>query len=101
MVPLAGNVIYDTLSPVRGRARLENRIDSALETIRSRCASAKNLSELVAVFGVTSNSMPGMMMPPLVGGIASGQAPLQILLRRLDFPGSRDMLFDLDARPTP
>lgn len=95
VAPLFRNVIYDTLSPVRGRALLEKRIDSALEAIRSRCASAKNLLELVAVYGDTSDSMPGIMMPPLVGGIASGQAPFQIMLRKLTFPGSQELLIEL------
>ena len=31
VIPLVRNVIYDTFSPVRGRARLENIIDSALD----------------------------------------------------------------------
>jgi pyruvate,water dikinase len=95
IIPLAGNVIANLLAPARGRARLENRINQALNIISSKCAGAKDLAELLHVFEFTATSMPSYMMPALVGGIAGGQAPLQILLRRLDFPGSRDMLFDL------
>ena len=39
--------------------------------------------------------MPGKVMPPLVGGIASGQAPFQIMLRKLTFPGSQELLIEL------
>ncbi len=93
--PLARRVLFNISSPVRGRARLEKEIDSLLETIRLRYAEVNNLIDLVHVFEELTATMPTIMMPVLVGGIAAGQAPYQILLRRLNFPGSQDLMFDL------
>ena len=92
---LLGNVIINLTQPARGRARLEKKIESALETIRSECEAAKDLSELTRVFETTTISMPGNMMPALVGGIAGGQAPFQILLRRLSIPDGQSLLMEL------
>jgi rifampicin phosphotransferase len=93
--PLARRVLYNITSPIRGRVRLENDIESLLETIRLRYAEVKNLTDLTQVFEELTATMPSIMIPILVGAIAAGQAPYQILLRRLDFPGSQDLLFDL------
>jgi rifampicin phosphotransferase len=95
VVPLIGNVIYNLLWPSRGRAWLESRIESALEKIRSGCASANNLIDLTEVFEGMATTMPAYMMPALVGGIAGGQAPYQIMLRTITFPGSNDLLMEL------
>lgn len=94
-VPLAFNVINNLMAPARGRARLERKINDLLDTIRRRYADVHTVSDLVRVFEELTSTMPTIMMPILVGGIAGGQAPYQILLRRLNFPGSQDLLFDL------
>ncbi len=93
--PLIGNVIVNISRPAYGRKRLEKKINRALDTIRSRCGEAKDLQELTEVFIHTTTGMPAAMMPTLVGAIAGGQAPYQIMSRTLDFPGSQDMFFDL------
>lgn len=98
--PLVGHVITNMLSPVRGRKRLENRVEELLEGIRSHVSKVNNLSELADLFEEYTMTMPGKMMHVLVGAIAGGQAPYQILLRRLNFPGSQNLLFDL-ARGLP
>lgn len=94
-LPLAGNAIRNVLSPARGRKRLEKRIDAILDEIRSKCAAAPDLLALLRVFEETTAIMPTRMLPALVGGIASGQAPYQILLRKLDIPGAHDLLVEL------
>ncbi|BCY17245.1 phosphoenolpyruvate synthase [Leptolinea sp. HRD-7] len=94
-VPLAGNAVRNMLAPARGRKRLEKRIDTMLEEIRSRCAAASDLPALLRVFEETTAIMPTRMLPTLVGGIASGQAPYQILLRKLDIPDARNLLVEL------
>ncbi len=95
VLPLAGNAIRNMLAPARGRKRLEKRIDTLLEEIRTKCATASDLSALLRVFEETTAIMPTRMLPTLVGGIASGQAPYQILLRKLDIPDARNLLVEL------
>jgi rifampicin phosphotransferase len=95
VMPLAGNVIRNILFPRIGRARIEKHIQELLATIQSRCAAADGLAGLVRVFEDTTTTMPAIMMPVLVGGIAAGQAPFQIMLRRLNFPGSHELLIEL------
>jgi pyruvate,water dikinase len=92
---LAGNAIRNILAPARGRLRLEKSIDEILENTRKACDSASDLAALLRVFEETTAVMPTRMMPALVGGIASGQAPYQILLRKLDIPGGHGLLVEL------
>ena len=92
---IAGNAIRNIMAPAGGRKRLEKRIDTILDEIRTKCAAASNLPEQLHVFEETTAIMPTRMLPALVGGIASGQAPYQILLRKLDIPGARDLLVEL------
>lgn len=95
VIELIRNVIINLSNPARGRKRLEDKIDFALEVLRSRCDNSKDLRDLVDVFVNTTTATPAAMMPALVGAIAGGQAPYQIMLRKLSFPGSQDLLFDL------
>jgi pyruvate,water dikinase len=94
-VPLAGTAIRNILAPARGRKRLEQRIEAILEDLRTACAAASDLEALLQVFEKMTATMPARMLPALVGGIASGQAPYQILLRKLDIPGAHDLLVEL------
>lgn len=101
IAPLIGNVLYNLLWPGRGRARLENQIDAVLAEAQRRCDAAQNLAELIAAIEAVAAKMPQKMLPRLVGGIASGQAPYQILLRRAgELPGGQDLLIEL-ARGLP
>ncbi len=95
LLPLAFNVINNLMAPARGRDRIERKINDLLESIQHRCTEVQNLSDLVIVFEELTGTMPTIMMPVLVGGIAAGQAPYQILLRKLNIPGSQDLLSDL------
>jgi hypothetical protein len=73
----------------------------ALDEVHSSCKAASTLSELVAAIEDMPSKMPGQMLPRLVGGIAAGQMPYQILLRQAaTIPGSSELTMDL-ARGLP
>jgi len=100
IAPLLGNVLYNLLWPARGRARLEKQIEAALGEVQKRCASAQNLLELIENIEALAE-MPLEMLPRLVGGIAAGQAPYQILLRQADaLPNGAELLMEV-ARGLP
>jgi len=95
LIPLAGSAISNLISPAKGRARLEKKIDRVLDDVRLRCEGAHTLGELVRVFEQTTFFLPADIMPYLVGGIVGGQAPYQIMLRTFDFQGSQELMFNL------
>ena len=96
IAPLIGNVLFNLLWPARGRARIEASIESTLAETKSECAAARNLSELIEAIEAPASKIPGQMLPRLVGGIAAGQAPYQILLRQATaVPGSAELLMEL------
>ena len=81
IAPFVGNALSNLLWPARGRSRLEAKIESALSEAHSHCTAAHSLPTLVDAIEAMA-FLPSRMFPLLVGGIASGQAPLQILLRQ-------------------
>jgi pyruvate,water dikinase len=94
VAPFIGNVLYNLLMPARGRARLEKYVEATLREAAQRCNSAQSLAELVENIEAVGE-MPMQLMPRLVGGIAAGQAPLQILLRQENLPGGPELLMEL------
>jgi len=80
VAPLIANVIFNLLWPERGRARLEHKIEIAIESIRVRCTDATP-AEVATIFEETSLRWPPVLLLPLVAVVAAGQIPLQILLR--------------------
>jgi phosphohistidine swiveling domain-containing protein len=101
VAPVAKTVIFNLLRPARGRARLEKQIDMTLDEVRSDCEAASTLSELVAAIEPMPSKIPGIMLPRLVGGIAAGQMPYQILLRQAAaIPNGPELIMDL-ARGLP
>jgi hypothetical protein len=94
IAPLAGNVFFNLLWPTRGRARLEANIESVLAGVQAHCTAAQSLRALIDVI----EAMPGLplrMLPHLVGGIAAGQAPFQILLRQVAaIPGGSELVME-------
>jgi len=99
IAPLIGNVLFYLLWPERGRARLEASIQAQLAKIQSECQAARSLPELIEI--IETLDTPAQMMPRLVGGIAAGQAPYQILLRQAEaIPGGAELLMGL-ARGLP
>ncbi len=101
VAPLVGNVLFNLLWPARGRARLERQIDTALAEAQGCCDAAQNMAELIEAIEAVPAKMPQQMLPRLVGGIAAGQAPYQILLRRAsELPSAQELLMEL-ARGLP
>jgi pyruvate,water dikinase len=99
VAPLIGNVLFNLLWPERGLARLDANIRAQLAEIQSECQSAPSLPALIEI--IETLDMPARMMPRLVGGIAAGQAPYQILLRQAEaIPGGTELLMGL-ARGLP
>lgn len=94
ITPLIGNVLYNLLWPVRGRARLEKQIEAVLDEVQKRLTVSQNLTELIETID-NLGEIPQTMMPRLVAGIAAGQAPLQILLRQKNLPVSTEVLMEL------
>ncbi|CAG1016996.1 pyruvate, water dikinase [Anaerolineales bacterium] len=95
VAPVIGNVLFNLLWPARGRARLEANVESVLAGVQAHCSAAQSLSTVIA----TIEAMPGLplrMLPYLVGGIAAGQAPFQILLRQAaTIPGGPELVMEL------
>lgn len=101
VAPLIGNVLYNLLWPARGRARLEKQIGAALSEAQARCAAAATLPELIEAVEAMAEAMPKEMLPRLVGAIAAGQAPYQILLRQAGtLPNGAELLMEV-ARGLP
>lgn len=101
VVPLFGNVLFNLLWPARGRVKLETSIASALAIVQSNCTAAQSLPALLDAIEILAATMPQKMLPRLVGGIASGQAPFQILLRQVGaLPGGLELVMEL-ARSLP
>ena len=97
IAPLIGNVLFNLLWPARGRARLEKQIETALARGASQTVTAaQNLSELIEAIEAMPAKMPQKMLPRLVGGIAAGQMPYQILLRQAaTIPGGPELVMEL------
>lgn len=82
LAPAVFSVLFNLAAPARGRRRLQRKIESALAYARQRCAAAGSPAALAAAIEEIIMHLPGVLLPHLVPGIAAGQAPLQILIRR-------------------
>ena len=79
-LPVVGNAIFNLLWPVRGRARLQRKIDARIEGLRVRSASATTLTERVVLAQEALGYLPPVLMAPMLGAVIPGQASLQWLL---------------------
>lgn len=96
MAPVAGTVAFNLAFPVRGRARLQRRIDAALHATEARGASGRTLAERVLWLQDTLLRVAPPMLLSLVPCVASGQAPLQWLARMVaDLPGGTQDALEL------
>jgi pyruvate,water dikinase len=96
LAPVFGNTLYNLFWPESGRKRLEQTISECLEVIRARCAAAPSVAELARIFEQTELEFPKILLPHLLPGVISGQAPLQILLRVCeDTPGGPGLVLEL------
>lgn len=82
LLHLARNVAYNLRHPVRGRERLTGYLERLLADTSQRLEATKDLAGLVETIQDIAVTMPVQVFPRVVGGIAGGQAPLQILLLR-------------------
>lgn len=81
IAPLGKNVLFNLLWPERGRKRVNDSIEDALKKIQVNCDVEEDLPTLIDTIEKLGFGMPQQILPRLVGGIASGQAPYQILMR--------------------
>ena len=96
LLPLPYTILFNLLAPARGRARLERKIEQELARAQSAFQAATTLSELIDEIASTPVQLPKALMPYLVGGVISGQMPLQLLIRlAADLPGGADLALEL------
>lgn len=74
-------VIRNLINPVNGRKNLQKKIESTLENLRVKGENAKNLSEQLEVIEDAFIIKPGILIPEMLSGVISGQAPMQILFK--------------------
>jgi phosphohistidine swiveling domain-containing protein len=96
LLPFVINVLFNILWPRHGRLRLEQKIEKELSSAQSLYAAPSNLVELVDAIERPALSQSKELLPHLVPGIASGQIPLQVLLRQAaDIPGGPGLVMEL------
>jgi pyruvate,water dikinase len=96
LLPFFLNVLFNLLWPRRGRLRLERKIEKVLASAQSLYATGKNLVELVDAIEHPSLDLSKELLPCLVPGIASGQIPLQVLLRQTaEIRGGPELVMEL------
>ncbi len=78
---VAVNVIISLIAPARRRARIQQTVDKLVDEVASRHAAAKTLADRLVVFEDIFTRMPSVFLRWLGPAVASGQAPLQILVR--------------------
>jgi len=84
------------LFPTRERERLQQVINRVIEETRARCRQAGSFNELVSAVQEVPIREPQILLPYLLPGIMSGQAPLQILLRLAEaVPGGPVLALEL------
>ena len=96
VAPLGRNVLFNLLWPERGRTRTNDSIEAALKRIQVNCDAEEDLPALIDTIEKLGFGMPQAILPRLVGGIAAGQAPYQILLRlSAKIPNSAESLMGI------
>jgi phosphohistidine swiveling domain-containing protein len=95
LAPLVANAVYNLVRPVRGRARIESRVEEALAAARAECERAQDLATLVPAIRRAVAGLPARMLPLLVAGVAAGQAPHQVLLRTVSGARDRELVMEL------
>jgi phosphohistidine swiveling domain-containing protein len=81
LAPLIANILYCQITPSRGRARVQRRIDAVVSAVSARSARTTTLAEQVALFDETLAQQPLALLPYLLAGIISGQMAQQMLIR--------------------
>ncbi len=81
LAPLIANILYCQITPTRGRARVQRRIDAVVSAVSARSARTTSLAGQVALFEETLAQQPLALLPYLLAGIISGQMAQQMLIR--------------------
>lgn len=96
LLPLPYTVLFNLFSPARGRARLARKIEEELARAQSAFQAATTLSDLIDEIAAKPMQLPQALMPYLVGGVISGQMPLQLLMRlAADLPDGAELVLEL------
>ncbi len=96
MLPVIRRVLGFLLRPERGRAALERIIEGELAQAAATLDSAAGLSALARAIVRLVGGRLGAIMPRLLAGVIAGQAPLQILIRRIaDVEGGTALAMEL------
>jgi phosphohistidine swiveling domain-containing protein len=78
---LVPTVVFNMISPVRGRRRLQAALEEFARGVRERYAGATTLSCRLSVLQTILARLPPLFSKWLVPSVASGQAPMLILAR--------------------
>lgn len=96
IVPILSTVIPNLIAPVWGRNRLLSHIETIVRDVTARHVAVKSPAERLALIEDTMSGMPAFFFRWLIPGVASGQAPLQILLRMCaDLPDGERVVLEL------
>ncbi|HMB22481.1 MAG TPA: PEP/pyruvate-binding domain-containing protein, partial [Anaerolineales bacterium] len=95
-LPVLYGVLFNLLSPVRGRDRLERKIEEELRRAESSFRAAGTLSDLVDAIVLIPNRFPRELLSYLLPGVISGQIPIQVLIRLVEnIPGGPNLTLEL------
>jgi pyruvate,water dikinase len=94
---IPANIIFNLLRPVRGRERLQNKIEEEVTRVQAIFSTPHSLADLIETIEEVWLHLPVRILPVLLGGIMSGQIPLQVLLRTfaLEIPEGEVLTLEL------
>jgi pyruvate,water dikinase len=94
--PVLRNVIFNLRRPAKGRERLSAVIETIVAQIREKSLKANNLVDLLDLMEETALMGPSMLLPHLLPGVISGQAPIQVIIRlAANDPECKDLPYEL------
>jgi len=79
--PVLVNVVRLLINPAKGRARLSDAIRRLVVQTREKVEQARTLKDMLVVMEETAHMAPTFLLPHLLPGVISGQAPFQVILR--------------------
>jgi rifampicin phosphotransferase len=76
---IAGNILYNLLWPDAGRARIQRKIESSIDSLHSMGTAAKTLADRTALFEKTIEWLLRKAIPYLPPGLISGFVCVRLL----------------------
>ncbi|MBN1428432.1 MAG: phosphoenolpyruvate synthase, partial [Anaerolineae bacterium] len=96
IIPILFTVIPNQIAPVWGRKRLLRKIETVVGDIAARHAAVRSLDERLDVIESVMSGLPVFFFRWLIPGVASGQVPMQLLLRLCaDLPDGERAVLEL------